>query len=449
MESFELVVVGTGSAGTTAASKCRSAGWGVAIVDDRPFGGTCVLRGCDPKKVLVGVAELVDWSRRMCATGAVTQPLQIDWPALARFKRTFTEPVPAQRQRMYDDAGIVSFHGRARFIDREHLNIGGRVVQARRVVIASGAKPAPLGIPGEEHVVTSTEFLELERLPANVLFIGGGYISMEFAHLCARAGTKACVLDRGDRPLKGFDVDLVSRLAGLTREAGIRLELNAAVTALEKRGRSFVVRAIQQGRDAEFVADLVVHGGGRVPDLDDLNLQAAGVAQTEKGVQVNEFFQSATNEAVYAAGDAADGGGLPLTPVAGTEGEIVAENLLEGNRRTADFSGLVSIVYTIPPLATVGLTETQASERKIQYRCFGGDSSDWYTYRRINAPSEYKVLVDESTACVIGAHLLGPHAEELANIFALAIRAKVPAAVLKETLFGYPTAASDIEYMLS
>jgi glutathione reductase (NADPH) len=444
--SFDVVVVGTGSAGTAAATGCRAGGLSVAIVDDKPFGGTCALRGCDPKKVLVGAGELVDWARRMHAKGVVTQELHIDWPALMRFKRTFTDPVTPQRERLFSDVGVAMFRGSARFTDANSIEVDGDVLQASSIVIASGAMPVHLGIPGEEHVITSTQFLDLDRLPESIVFIGGGYISMEFAHLSARAGAKACVLDRGDRPLRGFDPDLVARLVAISQEVGIEMQVETAVMAVEKRDGVFVVRARRGSEDLAFPAELVVHGGGRVPDLDGLALENAGIVRTKKGVQVNEYLQSVSNPIVYAAGDAADGGGLPLTPVAGTEGEIVAENILKGNHRTADFSGLVSIVYTIPALASVGLTEAQIVERGIAYSCSAGDSSDWYTSRRLNAQSYYKVLVDES-GLMLGAHLLGPYAEELANLFSLMIRARVPAHVAKDALFGYPTAASDFEYM--
>lgn len=449
MRSFDLVVIGTGTAGTTVATRCRTAGWSVAIVDELPFGGTCALRGCDPKKVLVGAGELVDWSVRMRAKGVVAGKIEIDWPALVRFKRTFTQPVPAQRQREYDDAGIVSIHGAARFVDRLRLNVGGGVLQGKHVVIASGAKPVPLRISGEEHVITSTDFLDLDRLPESIVFIGGGYISMEFAHLAARAGTKASVLDRGDRPLKDFDADLVARLVDISEACGIRIVTNTAVRGVENRGGELVVHAERDGEGVAFSTACVVHGGGRVADIDGLNLEAAGIARTRRGIAVNEYLQSRSDPAVYAAGDAADNGGLPLTPFAAAEAEIVAENLLEGNHRAVDFRVPVSIVYTVPPLAMVGLTESQARERSIAYRCTAGDSSSWYTYRRINAPSQYKMLIDDQSDQILGAHVLGSHAEELANLFTLAMTSRVPARTLKEMIFAYPTAASDLEYLLS
>ena len=194
---FDLIVIGTGAAGSTAAYKCRKAGWEVAIIDSRPFGGTCALRGCDPKKVLVGAVELIDWARRMEGKGVSAKDAEIDWPALMRFKRTFTDTVPANRERGYAEAGIAAFHGRTRFLDRTTLQVGDDTLIARFTLVAAGAKPATLGIPGEGFLTTSDHFLELERLPQRIAFVGGGYISFEFAHVAARTGAQVQILHRG------------------------------------------------------------------------------------------------------------------------------------------------------------------------------------------------------------------------------------------------------------
>src|SRR5713226_9090609 len=159
--NVDLIVLGTGTAAQTVAHTCRAAGWSVAVVDSRPFGGTCALRGCDPKKVLVGVAELVDWSRRMQGNGVSAPPLAVVWPDLIRFKRTFTDPVPPSTEQGFAEAGITMLHGRARFIDRTTIRVGDDTLSGRHVVIASGARHAPLDIPGEEHLTTSTGFLDL------------------------------------------------------------------------------------------------------------------------------------------------------------------------------------------------------------------------------------------------------------------------------------------------
>jgi glutathione reductase (NADPH) len=446
---FDVVVVGSGSAGSGVARACRSAGWSVAIVDSRPFGGTCALRGCDPKRVLIGAAEAADAVRRLYVQGVITGDIRIDWPKLMHFKRSFTEPIPSERERSFKEAGIATFHGRAHFVDRDRLQIGSDEIAGRFVVIAAGAQHAKLHIPGEEFLTSSTQLLETGTLPRQIVLVGGGYISFEFAHLLARAGANVQILHRGARPLQGFDAELVDRLVQATRDLGVGVHLETAVTSIERSGTQIVVHTAHRDRDRAFVADLAVHGAGRVPEIDDLGLERAGVARTKKGVAVNEYLQSTTNPAVYAAGDAADGGGLPLTPVAGLEGEIVAQNLLKGNHRSVDFAGLATIVYTIPALSSVGLSEEEAKQRNLRFKVEAADTTGWFSSRRLLASvSAFKTLIDEDTGCILGASVLGPHAEELANIFALAIRAKIPSAQLRDVLFGYPTAASDIEYMM-
>lgn len=380
---FDLIVIGTGSAASAVAYKCRAAGWDVAVIDSRPFGGTCALRGCDPKKVLVGAAELIDWNSRMAGKGVAAKSARLDWSQLMLFKRSFTEPVPDNREKGFSKAGIAAFNGRARFVDHTTIKVNDDTLTGRHVVIATGARPATLKIPGEEHVTISDQFLELDKLPERIVFVGGGYISFEFAHVAACAGGQVRVLHRGARPLTGFDPDLVNQLVQATRDIGVDIQLNTAVKAIEKDSTHLLVRASTENGEQIFEADLVVHGAGRVPEIDDLDLEKGGVNTGPNGVLVNEYLQSVSNPAVYAAGDAAASGGLPLTPVAGIEGLVVASNLLEGNRRTADYAGVPTVVFTVPPLASVGLQEETARERGLKFKTNRGDTSGWYSSRRV------------------------------------------------------------------
>src|SRR3989442_5478119 len=296
-EPFDLIVIGTGTGGSAPAFRCRSAGWRVAVVDELPFGGTCALRGCDPKKVLVGAADLADWHRRMQGRG-ITGDARISWPDLMRFKRTFTDPVPADREKAFQNAGIATYHGPARFVSPERLSVDGQVVEARHFVIAAGAKPRRLGVPGEEYLVTSTAFLDLDQLPPRMAFVGAGYISFEFAHVARRAGAQATIVGRGT-PLQHFEQDLVARLVHHTRSLGIELRLDTEVTGLEQRGGGYRLRLDAQGRSETIDADLVIHGGGRVPNTAGLGLQAAGgPTEPDGGLRVNEVLQSVTNPRV-------------------------------------------------------------------------------------------------------------------------------------------------------
>ena len=448
-KQFDVIVIGTGAAGSTIAYECRAAGWEVAIVDSHPFGGTCALRGCDPKKVLIGAAELIDWNRRMGEKGVLSEGTRIDWPALMRFKTTFTGPVPQSRVDGYASAGIAAFHGRVRFTDRATLQIGDDTLTGRYVVIAAGARPATLGIPGEEWITDSEQFLELEALPQRIVFIGGGYISFEFAHLAARAGADVHLLHREARPLPGFDPDLVDQLVQATRELGVDVRLNATATAIEKNRDQWIVTGSSEDGQSAIETDMVVHGAGRVPEIDDLDLDRAGVQRNKKGVLVNDYLQSVSNPAVYAAGDSAASTGLPLTPVAGLEGRVVARNLLEGNQGKPDYSGVPTVVFTVPPMASAGLQEEAAKAAGLKFKVNHQDTTEWYTSRRVGTRiSGFKVLVEEDTDLILGAHLFGPHAEEVINLFAVAIRNGLTAKALKGGLYAYPTSSSDISYML-
>jgi len=447
--NFDLIVIGTGAAGSAAAYKCRKAGWEVAIIDSRPFGGTCALRGCDPKKVLVGAAELLALNRRMEGKGVASIDTRIDWPTLMRFKRTFTDPVPGNQERGYLKAGITPFHGRSRFLDDATLQVGDDELIGRFILIAAGARPATLAIPGEEHLIKSDQFLDLEQLPRRIVFVGGGYISFEFGHVAARAGAKVQILHRDARPLEGFDPDLVDRLVQATRELGIQVQVNTAVEAIERDGDQFMVKAGPTEGERKFETDLVVHGAGRVPDIDDLDLEKGHVAREKKGVAVNEFLQSVSNPAVYAAGDAAASSGLPLTPVASMEGHVVASNMLQANHRQPNYAGVPTVVFTIPPLASVGLQEAEARKQGVKFRVNQQDTSSWYSSRRVNLKhSGYKVLIEDDTDRIMGAHLLGEHAEEVINVFGLAIRHGLKAQDLKTMIYSYPTTASDVSYMV-
>jgi len=446
---FDVIAIGTGSAASSVASRCREAGWQVAIVDSRPFGGTCALRGCDPKKVLVGAAEAVDWVRRMKGKGIHAEKLQIDWPELMRFKRSFTEPVPQRREEGFAQAGIAAFHGRARFAGPTTLQVGEEILEGRYLVIAAGMVPADLKIPGAEYLTTSDQFLDLNDLPRKILFIGGGYIAFEFAHVAARAGMQVTVLHRGSQPLALFDPDLVDQLVGRTRELGIDVHLETEAIAIEKSAGQLFVRALASGETRTFQTDMVVHAAGRVPEINDLNLDAAGIKWDKRGVIVNEFLQSVSNLAVYAAGDAAASGGLPLAPVASYEGQIAAANLLKGNHQRPNYIGIPSVVFTIPPLAAVGLSERGARDQNLKFKVKMEITSTWYSSRRIaETYSGYKVLVEEGTDHILGAHILGSEASEVINLFALAIRSGMRATDLKHMLFAYPTSGSNMSRML-
>ena len=447
MDAYDLIVIGTGTAAQVAARRVRKAGRSVAVIDHRPFGGTCALRGCDPKKMLVSGAEAIDLSRRMHGRG-VAGELRIDWTKLIAFKRSFTDPVPHKREEDFAKQGIEAFHGMARFTAPDTVAVEARALKGRHVLIASGARPVPLRFPGAEHAITSDAFMELEHLAERIVMVGGGYIAAEFSHIAARAGAKVTVLQRGERMLPNFDPELIGWLMEKFQEIGVDVRTRNAVNEIERSGNAYRVRAQTPEGEAVVEADLVVHAAGRIPDIDNLDLPAGGVAVADGRLSLNEYLQSISNPAVYAAGDAA-AKGPPLTPVSSRDGKVVAANILEGNRHRPDYRGVPSVAFTLPPVAAVGLSEAAARKQGLKFRVKSAKVPDWYTARRVaETVYGYKTLVDESSGRVLGAHLVGPHADEVINLFGLAIRHDLTADDLKSTMFAYPTGASDIGSML-
>jgi glutathione reductase (NADPH) len=446
-KQYDLIIIGAGTAAMVAAMRIRAAGWQVVVTDFRPFGGTCALRGCDPKKMLIGGTSAIDHVRRMHDKG-VAGDAHVDWQKLMAFKRSFTDPVPEKNERRYSEKGIDIYHGRARFTGNNSLDVEGQALEAQYILLASGAEPVKLNIPGEKHLIDNEDFLSLKALPRRIVLVGGGYIAAEFSHIAARAGASVTVLQRGERMLKGFDADLVGWLMEKFQALGIDVRTRTTVEAIEKTNNGYKVHASTDGTEICIEADLVVHAGGRAPELASLNLQAAGIATKNGRLELNEYLQSVSNAAVYAAGDAAQKG-PPLTPVSSHDAKVVAANLLNGNHQKPDYRGVPSVAFTSPPIARVGLSEDEARKQGHKFRTQNHKGSNWFTARQAAEPIYgFKVLVDEQSDLVLGAHLVGPHADEVINLFALAIRHGLTADDLKTTMFAYPTGASDIGHML-
>ena len=445
---FDLIVLGAGTGGNGVARKAAAAGWSVASIDCRPYGGTCALRGCDPKKMLIAVTEGVEWAHAMAGKGLEAQ-VSVNWPDMIAFKRTFTDAMPARVEGGLEKAGITTLHGQARFIGPDRIELNGETLRGRHFHIATGARPMTLNIPGEGHLATSTDFLDLPDLPPRIVFVGGGFIAMEFSHIARRAGAaEVTVVEMMERPLGNFDPDLVAMLAHATTELGIDLRTRARVREVAKTGDDFTVSVETADGMLDVTCDLVVHATGRVPDIDDLNLAAAGVDHTRRGITVSPYMRT-TNPAIFAAGDCADSG-LNLTPVSAYEARIAAKNLLAGKDAVpVDYPPIPSAVFTLPPLATVGLSEAQAREQGLEFEVHFQRTEGWYSSMRVGARySGFKTLVENGTGRILGAHLIGPGAEEQINLFAMAMANGMTANQIKAQIFAYPSYASDLGSMV-
>lgn len=448
-QHFDVFVIGSGTAGKNIAKDCATAGLKVAIADNREFGGTCSNRGCDPKKVLLGVTEILYKASKLKNKGITKLP-EVRWEDTMEWKETFVDAVPAATEKDLEKRGIIMYHQSPVFLDENTLSVEGKTVTADKIVIATGQVPTELKIPGRGHAQISDDFLNLEKLPKTMIFIGAGYIGMEFAHIAARFGVKVTVMEFFPRPLINFDEDMVEHLLKASEELGIEFIFNAEVNEIEKLQKNFRVNALQNGKKISAKAELVFNTAGRGPSIEGLDLEKGKVAFTKKGISVNKFLQNTTNKNVYACGDVSDSAGLALTPVSAYESEIVSANICrEKSPLKIDYPFQPSVVFTLPNIASVGFSEKEAKEKGYNFTVEHKLVPEWFNSKRINEKVyAYKTLVDNKTGQIIGVHLAGPEAAEIINLFTLAMNSKTDVKQLKQMLFAYPTWGNDIKGMV-
>jgi glutathione reductase (NADPH) len=451
MQTYDVIVIGSGTGGQTAAYDLKDAGLNVALVENsgQP-GGTCALSGCQPKKWFYEVAQVIAKSRHLETKGISTAATG-NWHAVWEQKRMFTDSVPEDVVSRLYQAGIDFLEGTAVFKDVHTLNVDGQSFGADFFVVATGAKPQPMPIKGAEHLITSTAFLERDSLPRRIVFVGGGFISFEFAHFAARIGPEdrsITILEVGDRPLNLFDPDMVDLVLKASAEDGIDVKTKTQITSIDKRGDVFYLQT-QEG--LIFEADMVVHGAGRVPDIEILEIEQLGVEVTKKGIRVNPQMQT-TLPNIFAVGDCA--ATLALARVADFEAHVAAKNILALGKNTAlisvDYKAVPSVLFSYPQYGMVGATEETLKQAGIPYRKSMDVDVKWPTYSRAGIQhAGYKILAAED-GTILGVHVVSDHPAGLINTFKQAIidGATVEKLYWDNIMSPYPSRESDIIYML-
>ncbi len=451
---YDALIIGSGTAGQTAAFALNREGFSVGLVEhsDRP-GGTCAQTGCQAKKWFYEGMATVARSRHLAGIG-ITTAATASWRGLRDAKNCFTENVPSSTISGLKEAGIDFLDGRASFHDPQTVSVNGRSISARFIILATGARPMALPVDGAPAIITSDAFMELDRLPQQIIFIGGGFISFEFAHFTVRLGapgTRCTILEAGSRALGPFDEEMVDLLQEASVADGIDIRCNAAVSDIATNGRRFTVST--EDGDA-FEADLVVHGAGRTPNLDDLALDRADIGHSNSGIDVDRKMLT-SNPHVYAIGDCA--ATVQLARVADAEAHVAAADVLRrvkgGDRPddwTMDYGVVPSVLFTYPQYAMVGATEGQLKEADVAYRKSFGKQLAWPTYRRVGLKSAaFKLLAGED-GMLLGAHMISDSATGLIHACTLAMMNRIPVADLYRQciLTPYPSRESDITHML-
>lgn len=437
---FDLFVLGAGSGGVRAARIAAGHGARVGICEESRVGGTCVIRGCVPKKLLVYAAEFAKHFEDAQAYGWSAETPEFSWPQLIANKDREIDRLNQIYLRLLDNAGVRLFNGRGRLIDPHTLEVNGQTIKAERILIAVGGRPRVLEMPGHQWAITSDEAFHLKDLPERVLIIGAGYIAVEFAGIFNGLGAQVTLAYRGEPILRGFDADVQTTLAQAMVGRGIDIRYHTEPVAIEKRPDGLEV-SFNQGPDQVF--DAVMMATGRVPYSWDLGLAAAGVAVDDVGaIVVNEYSQT-TQAHIYAVGDVTNR--INLTPVALMEGHALADTLFGGQDRAVDHQDVPAAVFSQPPVGTVGLTEQQAREQGHRLRIFKSTFTPMkYTLTEKKETGLMKLIVDADSDRVLGVHVVGPDAPEMVQGFAVAVKAQLTKKDFDRTIGIHPTAAEEL-----
>ena len=439
---YDYFVIGAGSGGVASARRAASYGAKVAIAESVRVGGTCVLRGCVPKKLLVYGTHYAQELEDARGFGWTIDGARFDWTKLIEAKNRELDRLNGIYIKMLRDSKVEIIDGHAQIAGAGRIAINGRTISAKHILIATGGRPERPDIPGIEHTIVSDQALDLPSLPGRIVIVGGGYIAVEFAGIFRAAGVEVTMVLRGPHILRGFDQDIVAHLGAELAKRGITVRTNTRISAVERAGNAY--RVLTDNGDALDV-DLVMYATGRVPNSSGLGLEAAGVHLNKRGAIAVDEWQRTTVPDVYAIGDCTDR--LNLTPVAIAEGRALAETLFNSNAQKVDHSDVPTAVFSQPPVGTVGLTEEAARKQ-----------GEVDIYRAVFRPMKHtlsgrdertmmKLVVDRASGRVRGCHMVGDDAPEIVQALAIAVKAGLTKADFDRTIALHPTAAEEFVLM--
>ncbi len=440
----DLFVIGAGSGGVRASRIAAGHGARVAVAEEFRVGGTCVIRGCVPKKLLVYGAHFAEDLEDARRFGWQIEARSFDWPTLRDNVLGEVDRLNGLYQNTLDSHKVTTVHGRASFVDPHTLTIDGKTHTARHILVATGARPfIPDDIPGADLGITSNEVFHLPALPRRIVIAGAGYIANEFAGIFHELGVDVTLINRSETILREWEPALADRLLTISMAKGIAFKLNCRLDRLEKTGDAITVH-FSDGKSIE--TDCFLWAVGRHPNIEGLNLEAAGVALNAGGA-IAVDADSQTNVAhIHAVGDVTDR--VQLTPIAIREGHAVADRLFGTRQWRVDYSAIPSAVFSNPPLGSVGMTEAQARNTYGDVRVY---TSDFRPMRNVlagrNERALYKLVVDAATDIVVGAHMIGPDAPEILQAVAIAIKAKLTKSQFDDTVALHPTMSEELVLM--
>jgi glutathione reductase (NADPH) len=440
---FDLITLGAGSGGVASSRRAGSYGARVAICEDSRVGGTCVIRGCVPKKILVYGSHYAHELADAGGFGWTIGESKLDWGALIAAKDREVDRLNGVYLRLLRDSGVRLLEGRGKIVDPHTVEVAGARYTAKHLLIATGGRPQLPTIPGAEHGITSNEALDLKTLPRRVVIVGGGYIGVEFAGIFNAAGAKVSLLIRGASVLRGFDADIRSALTGEMNKHGIEIKAETFVQDIEKCGD--VLNVLTKAGDT-IEADVVLFATGRIPNTEGLGLAEAGIELNPNGAVKVDGYSRTSVPSVFAVGDCTDR--MNLTPVAIAEGRAVAETLFHDRPTVIDHTNVPSAVFSQPPCATVGLSEERARADRYEIDVYVTSFRPLkHTLTGRDERVMMKLVVDRASRRVLGVHMVGADAPEILQGFAVALRCGATKEQLDSTIGIHPSAAEELVTM--
>jgi glutathione reductase (NADPH) len=442
---YDLFVIGAGSGGVRASRVASAHGAKVAVAEEYRVGGTCVIRGCVPKKLLVYGSHFAEDLEDAQNYGWTIDRMSFDWPKLRDHVLRDVDRLNGLYTQTLENNRVERFLERATITGPNSVRLAsGREISAKYILVAVGGWPAMPEAPGIEHAVSSNEMFHLEELPKRLVVIGGGYIAMEFAGIFNALGSQVTLCNRTETLLRGYDRGLVDRLVQISMARGIDIKLNTPFERIEKAADGTLM--VHVGRGDPIPADVVLVATGRAPNTAGLGLESAGVELGKGGsIKVDEYGKTSCGS-IYAVGDVTDR--VQLTPVAIREGQAFADTLFGDKPTKVDYGCIPSAVFSHPPLAGVGLTEGDARNTLGKIRVY---SSDFRPMKNIFANRTerglYKMVVDDATDRVVGLHMIGPDAPEILQAAAIAVKAGLTKADFDATVALHPSMAEELVLM--
>ncbi len=441
---YDLFVIGAGSGGVRAARMSAGFGARVGVCEDMRVGGTCVMRGCVPKKLLVYGAHFHEEIEDAQAYGwsVDARSATIDWPRLIAKKDAELHRLEGVYHSILSNAGVELINGRGTLVDAHTIDVAGKTITADKILIATGGWPSMPKIPGIEHVITSNEALDIKDLPQRMIIVGGGYIAVEFAGVFNGAGVEVTEIIRAPNILRGFDEDVRNHLRTEMEKKGISIRTETVVDSIAKTANGYTVTA--NGGEA-LETDLVMYATGRTPKTENLGLENLGIElDRARAIVVDDHYQTSVDN-IYAIGDVTNR--VNLTPVALAEGMALANKLFNNTPRSVDYDFIPSAVFSHPPIGSVGFTEDQAREKGPIDVYVSTFKPMKHTLSGRDEKGLMKLIVEQKTDRVIGLHLVGPDTPEIAQGFAVAMKAGATKAHFDSTVGIHPTAAEELVTM--